>query len=139
MVTIALGTNKLEHRYLSMLNLHYWIRHPPGPGNNESPCSIYGRILLTAGAHNAHPITLGWLANNVSGHYNRAVSTAIPDIAWGLRRIHRSNVFVDSQAPAYKMEYGVSLGCICITVVTVTVFVLGLRAENRKRDRVARD
>ena len=91
-------------------------------------------FFIAAGAHSTLPITLGWVANNVSGHYKRAVSTAIQISLGNCAGFIGSNVFVNSQAPAYKMGYGVSLGCICMTVVTATMFVLGLRAENRKRD-----
>lgn len=143
MITIAFGTDKLKHRYgfillgSSICIIGYIILLA------QDAVGVHIRYMavffIAAGAHSTHSITFGWLANNVSGHYKRAVSTAIQISLGNCAGFIGSNVFVNSQAPAYKMGYGVSLGCICMTVVTATVFVLGLRAENRKRDSGARD
>lgn len=143
MVTIAFGTDKLKHRYgfillgSSICIIGYTILLL------QDPVGVHVRYMavffIAAGAHSTHPITLGWLANNVSGRYKRAVSTAIQISLGNCAGFIGSNLFVNSQAPAYKVGYGVSLGCICMTVVTATIFVLGLWAENTKRDSGARD
>ncbi|KAI9685055.1 MAG: hypothetical protein M1822_005447 [Bathelium mastoideum] len=96
-------------------------------------------FFVAAGGHSTHPITLGWLTNNVSGHYKRAISTAIQISIGNCAGFVGSNVFVDSQAPAYTVGYGVSLACIWLTVVMATIFLCGLRWENWKRERGEQD
>ncbi|KAI9697472.1 MAG: hypothetical protein M1820_007807 [Bogoriella megaspora] len=96
-------------------------------------------FFIAAGGHSTHPITLCWLANNVSGHYKRAISTAIQISIGNCAGFVGSNIFIDDDAPAFKVGYGVSLACIWLTVVTSSIFVAGLKWENRKRDKGERD
>ena len=50
-----------------------------------------------------------------------------------------SNVFITTQAPSYPTGYGVSLGLVWVCALACTAFMLGLRAENKRRDSGERD
>ena len=50
-----------------------------------------------------------------------------------------SNIYITTQAPRYKTGYGVSLALLLMCGLMCTVFFFGLRAENKKRERGARD
>ena len=143
MLTIATLTDKLKRRYPFVLvgcaiaTVGYCILL--GQAHVSVGVRYMAVFFIAAGGHSTHPITLGWLTNNVSGHYKRAFSTAIQISIGNCAGFVGSNIFVDSQAPAYKVGYGVSLACIWLTVVTATAFVYGLRRENQKRERGDRD
>lgn len=144
MVLVAVGTDKLKHRYgfvilgASVSIIGYAVLLAPSTAVS-SHVRYMAVFFVAAGAHSTHPITLGWLANNVSGHYKRAVSTAIQISLGNCAGFIGSNIFVNAAAPAYTLGYAISLGLMCMTIATATAFVLGLRAENRKRDRGERD
>ena len=81
MISIAFATDKLRIRYPFILlgttiaSIGYIILLA---GGSLPPHIKYMAVFfVAAGGHSTHPITLGWLANNVSGHYKRAFSTAI--------------------------------------------------------------
>jgi Fungal trichothecene efflux pump (TRI12) len=143
MLTIAALTDKMKRRYpfilvgCSIATVGYIIllaqKHVP------VGVRYMAVFFIAAGGHSTHPITLGWLANNVSGHYKRAISTAIQISIGNFAGFVGSNIFIDANAPLFKVGYGVSLACIWLTVVTSTLFVLGLKWENKKRDRGERD
>ncbi|KAF2993364.1 hypothetical protein E8E14_000085 [Neopestalotiopsis sp. 37M] len=99
----------------------------------------FALILIVSGGYTTQPITLTWLANNVSGHYKRAVSSAAQVGFGNLGGIVASNVFFDAEAPSYWTGYGVSLGMLWLCAGACTVLYIGVRAENRKRDRGDRD
>ncbi|KAL9071706.1 MAG: hypothetical protein Q9157_005362 [Trypethelium eluteriae] len=143
MLTIATLTDKFKRRYPFILigcaiaTVGYCILL--GQAHVSVGVRYMAVFFIAAGGHSTHPITLGWLTNNVSGHYKRAISTAIQISIGNCAGFVGSNIFVDSQAPAYKVGYGVSLACIWLTVVMSTIFVCGLKWENGKRLRGERD
>ncbi|KAI0139300.1 major facilitator superfamily domain-containing protein [Pestalotiopsis sp. NC0098] len=99
----------------------------------------FALILVVSGGYTTQPITLTWLANNVSGHYKRAVSSAAQVGFGNIGGIVASNVFFDAEAPLYWTGYGVSLGMLWLCAGACTALYLGVRAENQKRDRGERD
>ncbi|ETS80946.1 hypothetical protein PFICI_08475 [Pestalotiopsis fici W106-1] len=99
----------------------------------------FALILVVSGGYTTQPITLTWLANNVSGHYKRAVSSAAQVGFGNLGGIVASNVFFDAEAPFYWTGYGVSLGMLWLCAGACTVLYVGVRVENKKRDRGDRD
>lgn len=96
-------------------------------------------FLVVSGGYATQPVTVGWLANNMSGHYKRSVAAAAQIGFGNTGGIIASNVFLDSEMPLYWTGYGVSLGMMCLCGVMCTVLFLKIRQENRKRDRGERD
>ena len=99
----------------------------------------FALFLVTSGGYITQPTTLIWINNNMGGHYKRSVSSAMMVGLGNAGGIVASNVFITSQAPLYPTGYGTSLGLFAMTVIVSTVLVLGMRAENHKRDRGERD
>lgn len=99
----------------------------------------FALFLVVSGGYTTQPVTLAWLANNVSGHYKRAVSAAAQVGFGNLGGIVASNVFFDSEAPKYWTGYGVSLGMLWLCAGACTALYMGVTAENEKRNRGDRD
>ena len=87
----------------------------------------------------ASPVAVVWLSNNLGGHYKRAIGVAIGNAMGNMSGFVASNVFITSQAPRYPVGYGVVLGTSVLSGLAATVLYVGLRRENRKRDRGERD
>lgn len=85
------------------------------------------------------PVTIAWINNCMGGHYKRSVSSAVMIGFGNIGGIIASNIFITNEAPAYPVGYGVSLGLIWMTALACTGLLLGLRAENKRRDRGERD
>ncbi|KAI1862386.1 uncharacterized protein JN550_010248 [Neoarthrinium moseri] len=142
-LTVAYLTDRLRHRYsftmigicvatigyillLSQQHVAVGVRY-------------FALFLVVSGGYTTQPVTLAWLANNVSGHYKRSVSAAAQVGLGNIGGIVASNVFFDSEAPLYWTGYGVSLGMLWICAAACTVLYLGVKRENKKRDRGDRD
>lgn len=99
----------------------------------------FALFLVVCGGYVTQPITLAWLANNMSGHYKRAISSACQVGLGNIGGIVASNVFLDAEAPRYPTGYGVSLGMLWLCAAACTVLFVGVRMENKKRERGERD
>jgi len=84
-------------------------------------------------------VTLAWLANNVSGHYKRSVSSAFQVGFGNLGGIVASNIYFSTDAPLYHVGYGVSLALLWLCGAACMVLFFGAIRENKKRDRGERD
>ena len=87
----------------------------------------------------AGPVAIVWASNNLGGHYKRAIGVAIVNGMGNMAGFVASNVFIANQAPRYPVGYGVILAMSVLAGVAATGLYLGLRRENRKRDRGERD
>lgn len=85
------------------------------------------------------PVTLAWVSNCMGGHYKRSVSSAIMVGFGNAGGIVASNIFIESERPGFKTGYGVSLGLVWVCAAACLTLLLGVRRENRKRDRGERD
>ncbi|KXL44240.1 hypothetical protein M433DRAFT_155148 [Acidomyces richmondensis BFW] len=92
-------------------------------------------FFVTTGCYIVQPVTIVWLANNLAGHYKRAIGLAIQVAFGNIGGIIASNVFVRTEAPRYFVGYGVGLAMLLFCGIMSTVFAVGLMLENRARDR----
>ncbi|KAA6410729.1 MAG: Major Facilitator Superfamily [Lasallia pustulata] len=95
--------------------------------------------LITVGGYITQPVTLVWLNNNMGGHYKRSVSSALQVGIGNCGGIVASNIYITSQAPTYRVGYAVGLGLLWLCGMACTVFFVGLRMENKKRNNGGRD
>ena len=95
--------------------------------------------LVTCGGYITQPVTLAWLANNMSGHYKRSVSSAFQIGFGNLGGIVASNIYITNQAPTYPVGFGVSLGLMWLCGIACTVFLVGVWYENKQRDQGKRN
>lgn len=99
----------------------------------------FALYTIISGGYIAQPILIGWLSNNMSGHYKKAIASAVQIGFGNCGGFVASNIFVTSEAPYYRTGYGTSLGLLWVTGVCSVIFLLILRRDNRLREEGKRD
>ena len=95
----------------------------------------FSLFLTLAGTYILMPVLVVWLSNNMGGSYKRSLATGVQIGGGNLANFVSSNVFLSSEAPAYRTAYSVGLGLQLMAGLACTLMVLGLWRENRRRDR----
>ncbi|KAI4203122.1 MAG: hypothetical protein LQ346_001856 [Caloplaca aetnensis] len=142
-VATAFLSDRLRHRYaLCMCGIFinaagYVVLLAP----KHVPVDVrYVALYFTSvGGYIAQPLTLVWMNNNLGGHYKKGIGAAMQIGLGNLGGIIASNIYVTKEAPTFSAGFGTSLALSCLTAVACTVFFVGLRWENRTRDRGGRD
>jgi hypothetical protein len=88
-------------------------------------------FFVTTGCYIVQPVAIVWMANNLSGHYKRAIGLAIQVGVGNIGGIIASNIFVVAEAPRYIVRYGVSLAMMLFCGLMSTVLAIGLMIENK--------
>ncbi|MCJ1470241.1 hypothetical protein MMC07_008886 [Pseudocyphellaria aurata] len=142
-IVVAICTDRLRHRYaFAMLGI---LLATIGYGILLAQEYVHvsarymALFLVAAGSNITAPVVLVWLNNNMAGHYKRSISAAMQIGFGNCGGIIASNIYITAQAPTYLVGYGVSLALMWIAGLACTVFFIGLRTENLKRDRGERD
>jgi hypothetical protein len=144
---VSILTDRLKHRYGFIMfgvifsSIGYIILLCQGPPKaGLSPNVRYMAVFfVTAGCYIVQPVAIVWMANNLAGHYKRAVGLAIQVGFGNIGGIIASNIFVSKDAPRYFVGYGVSLAMMLFCGMMSTVFAIGLTIENKKRNEGKRD
>ena len=139
----ALLSDRLRHRYFfSMLGcLVATLGYVLLIRQVDIPVGVryFAVFAVTAGGFISQPLVLGWVSNNMGGHYKRSISSSMQIGFGNTGGLVASNVFFDTEAPRYPTGYGVSLGLMWICGLASTVFLGVLIRENRLREKGARD
>ena len=140
---IAFMTDRHRHRYIfAMLGLviasigYILLLCQKSVSIGVRYFAIY---LITAGGYTTQPIVLVWLMNNLGGHYKRGIGAAIQIGFGNCGGIVASNIYLTKESPTYRSGFGVSLALLWLCGVACTIFYLGLRMENQKRERGGRN
>ena len=96
-------------------------------------------FTIVGGGYIAQPITIGWLNNNLGGHYKRGVGAALQIGLGNIGGIVASNIYLMSEAPEYPTGFGVSLAFVWLCAISACLFAIYIRRENRLRDQGKRD
>lgn len=96
-------------------------------------------FFVVSGGFIAQPVVIAWAQNNAAGHYKRSVSSAMMIGFGNCGGIIASNIYITSERPRYPTGLGVSLGLLWLCAIASTVFLVGMRWENKRRDRGERD
>ncbi|KAI0515168.1 major facilitator superfamily domain-containing protein [Xylaria bambusicola] len=142
-LVVAYATDRLKHRYtfvmggLAVAAVGYGLLL--GQEGLSVGVKYFALFLIVGGGYAVQPIVIAWLANNVSGHYKRSVSSALQIGFGNVGGIVASNIFLQSEAPRYTTGYGVSLSFLGLCALACTVLFFGIKRENKKRDRGERD
>ncbi|KAL2865433.1 major facilitator superfamily domain-containing protein [Aspergillus lucknowensis] len=99
----------------------------------------FALFAITGGGYLTQPILLGWLSNNMAGHYKQSIASAMQIGFGNCGGLVASNVFFDDEAPRYWTGFGVSLGMTWVCGVSCFVFLLYLVRENKARELGKRD
>ena len=139
----AVLTDRLRHRYAFAMfgvvtaSIGYIILL--AQASVSVAVRYFAVYLIMAGGYITQPITLVWLSNNMGGHYKRSINAAMQIGFGNIGGIIASNIFITTQKPRYPVGYGVSLAMIWMCGSACTILALGLRIENKKRERGERD
>ena len=149
----AVITDRLRHRYgfimfgLAFASIGYIVLLCQGPlakpHHPQTGLSLHVRLMavyfVVTGCYIVQPAAIVWLANNLSGHYKRAVGLAIQVGFGNIGGIIASNIFVKADAPRYYVGYGLSLAMLVFCGAMATTLAVGLHLENKKREKGERD
>lgn len=107
----------------------------------SSGVKYFALFLIVPGGYITQPIALVWVANLMSGHYKRSVSSAMQVGLGNIGGIVASNVFFESEAKdaRYPTGYGVSLGMLWICGAASVALFYYVKKENKRRERGERD
>ena len=132
------ASDRLAHRYafcmlgVAATTVGWVLQLAPGLPAGVRYFSLY---LTLAGAYVLMPTLVVWLSNNMGGSYRRNLATGVQIGFGNLANFVSSNVFLPSQAPAYRTAYSVGLGLQLMAGLACTLVVWGLWRENRRRNR----
>lgn len=96
-------------------------------------------FLVVSGGFIAQPVVIAWAQNNTAGHYKRSISSAMMIGFGNCGGIIASNIYITGERPQYPTGLGVSLGLLWVCAIASAVFLVGMRWENKRRDRSERD
>ncbi|KAL6230786.1 major facilitator superfamily domain-containing protein [Aspergillus navahoensis] len=99
----------------------------------------FALFAITGGGYLTQPILMGWLSNNVAGHYKQSIASAMQIGFGNCGGLVASNIFFDSEKPGFRTGFGVSLGMAWICGLSCAVFLAYLVRENRMRRQGKRD
>ncbi|KAI1912744.1 hypothetical protein LOZ61_003182 [Ophidiomyces ophidiicola] len=141
-------TDRLKHRVSFVIfgvivaSIGYVVllcQGPPGAAGLPPRVRYMAVFLVCTGTYIVQPVTIVWMANNLGGHYKRAIGLAIQVGFGNIGGIIASNIFVRTDAPRYFVGYGVSLAMMIFCGIMSMVFAAGLLRENRLREQGKRD
>jgi len=141
-------TDRLRHRYafimfgVAFASIGYIILLCQGPlakpHHPQIGLSVRVRYMavffVCTGTYISQPVAIVWLANNLSGHYKRAIGLAVQVGFGNIGGIIASNIFQTNQSPHFYVGYSVSLGMLLFGGIMATVLAVGLTMENKKRE-----
>lgn len=94
---------------------------------------------ITGGGYMTQPVLMGWLSNNMGGHYKQSIASAMQIGFGNCGGLVASNVYLSPEAPTYPTGFGVSLALVWVCGIACMVFFLYLLRKNRLRDQGRRD
>ncbi|KAE8368275.1 major facilitator superfamily domain-containing protein [Aspergillus caelatus] len=142
-LSAALLSDLLRHRYLFTLagcliaTMGYVILL--AQSTVPVGARYFAIFAVTSGGYLTQPILMGWLSNNMAGHYKQSIASAMQIGFGNCGGLVASNIFFEEEAPGYRTGYGVSLGMTWICGIACVLFLGYLIRENRVRGRGGRD
>lgn len=140
-MTCAVFADRFRQRYLfamfgamlTTIGLAIEIAQPKAVGARYT-----GMFFLAAGTYTIMPVTVVWLAINLGKGYKRTVGLGVLISVGNCGAFISSNVFFTSETPKFHIGFSTGLGMNMLSVAALTCLYVGLRLENRKRDKADR-
>ncbi|KIL63620.1 hypothetical protein M378DRAFT_164300 [Amanita muscaria Koide BX008] len=98
-----------------------------------------GSCLIAAGTYASVPCILTAAANNSSGHYKRATSTAVQTALANASGFIATFIYTPDQMPRYQKGHTIALACVVFAWFMSAVQVLHCLWENKARREGRRD
>jgi MFS family permease len=143
MIIGAWASDRLKHRYgficggASLSTIGYaMLLAQEGKSRDYKFAAVF---LVFGGAYMITPMCLGWLQNNLSGHWKRSFGAGAQVMIGNIAGIIGAFIFIKEEAPTYKTGYGTAVGFMWVGVLSATAMAGLMWRENRKRERGERD
>lgn len=144
---VSVLTDRLRHRFCFVLagicvaSVGYVILLCQGPMDAGLPLGVrhMAVFFVCIGTYIVQPVTIVWMANNLGGHYKRAIGLAIQIGFGNIGGIIASNIFNRKYGPRYTIGYAVALAAMIFCGAMSCVFAFGLMRENKMRKEGKRD
>lgn len=135
----AIASDRLRHRFafticgciIATIGFIILLCQTPVPVGAR----YFAIYAVTGGAYMTQPVLIGWLNNNMGGHYKRSIASAMQIGFGNCGGLVASNIYLSSEAPTYPTGFGVSLALVWVCGLSCMAFFLYLLRENRLRDQ----
>lgn len=107
---------------------------------NETFSQHVGLLIsyyITLSFWSAQTLGLSMMSRNVGGTTKKTVVVAVNFIFWSAGNAIGPQVFLDWDAPQYRIAFSTHLGCYALLVLIIAYFRWHLVRQNKKRDAVA--
>lgn len=141
-IVVAWFSDRVSHRFgFAMLGVGLamigWIIELAQA--NPVGARYFGLFAITSGVYIMMPVLVVWNMNNLGTGYKRVIGAAFQIGGGNCAALVSSNVFISTEAPKYPTGFGVGFTLNVLAGVCCTILYLGLKAENKRRDRGERD
>ena len=92
----------------------------------------FGVFLVAAGANAGIPTCLAYQANNIRGHWKRALSSATLVGFGGIGGIAGGTVFRSQDAPEYRPGIWATLACNLLIIIIVACLTVYFKIRNKQ-------
>jgi hypothetical protein len=138
-MTCAVFADRLQCRYMfailgvaiTTVGLSVEIAQPKSAGARYA-----GMFFLTSGPYIIMPVTVVWLSINLAKGYKRTIGLGVLISVGNCGAFISSNVFLTSETPKFHTGFSTGLGMNMLCGVALTLLYVGLRMENKRRDRI---
>ncbi|EPY52710.1 nicotinic acid plasma membrane transporter [Schizosaccharomyces cryophilus OY26] len=102
--------------------------------SNSNAAKFTACFIVAIGCYIGPGMNLGWLNNNVAGHYKRATAIGIQQTIANSSGIVAGQIYRSTNAPRYILGHSFTLGCVLVGLIGYIVLFFSLRNANKKRD-----
>jgi hypothetical protein len=143
MILGAWASDRLKHRFgfimggVSLSTIGYaMLLAQQGKSRDYKFAAVF---LVFGGAYMITPMCLGWLQNNISGHWKRSFGAGAQVMIGNIAGIIGAFIFIKKESPTYKTGYSVALGMMWFGALCAMTLAGLMWRENRKRERGERN
>ncbi|KAF4124644.1 Major Facilitator Superfamily, partial [Geosmithia morbida] len=143
MVSSAWLSDRLRHRYgffalaTAMVTVGYAMLLS---SEGRSRGYKFGAVFpIFGGAYMVTPMCLGWLQNNLSGHWKRSFGASAQVTIGNVAGIIGGNIFLEREAPDFPTGYALALAFMWFGFVCASAMALLMWRENKAREAGERD
>ncbi|EPX72711.1 nicotinic acid plasma membrane transporter [Schizosaccharomyces octosporus yFS286] len=130
----ASDRTKLRSPFLISASLILAIGYIILIASNSNAAKFTACFIVAIGCYIGPGMNLGWLNNNVAGHYKRATAIGIQQTIANSSGIVAGQIYRSTSAPRYILGHSFTLGCVVVGLISYIVLFFSLRHSNRKRD-----
>ncbi len=137
MLLTAYLSDRTRHRYGFLMSGvviatvgYAMLIHQETLSRNGKYAAIF---LVTLGGFISMPISLGWLANNLSGNWKRAIAVGAAVTIGNCNGLISSNIFITSESPGYRSGYSTAMSLMLFGGLCATILEVLMWQENKDR------